>query len=207
MRKKIFILLLFFISTGYLFPQTEENEIIKVDMVIIEELASANEKKDLINQDFYNDYLSTLPNSEKPDSIVNPLAFKKGGSIYIATLSGGVVFPSANPVGSLTLRASTTGVSHSGLHGIHGVIKAYGSLNEESLGYLLMLGYTYTSGRNILDISAGFFLGRGELSNRSVPLTGVTYYYRFSKYTTFSLNMDMLLVLPVSLTAGIGICL
>ena len=65
MKKFSFILILSFISTCYLFSQSEENEIIKVDTVVVKQ----QEKKDFKQYDFYNDYLPNLPKTNKSDNL------------------------------------------------------------------------------------------------------------------------------------------
>jgi len=52
-----YILFLSLIFTDYLFSQSEKNEIIKVDTVVVEQQG----KKDFKKYDFYNDYLASLP--------------------------------------------------------------------------------------------------------------------------------------------------
>jgi len=56
MKPLYYVLVLFIISTVYLFSQSEKNEIIRVDTVVIEQ----QEKKDFKKYDFYNDYLADL---------------------------------------------------------------------------------------------------------------------------------------------------
>jgi hypothetical protein len=62
MKKFHYILVLSVIFTVYLFPQTEENETIKVDKVTRVDtiVVEQQEKKDFKQYDFYNDYLSNL---------------------------------------------------------------------------------------------------------------------------------------------------
>ena len=63
MKTLYYVLVLFIISTGYLFSQSEENETIKVDTVIKKDtvVVEQQEKKDFKKNDFYNDYLHSLP--------------------------------------------------------------------------------------------------------------------------------------------------
>ena len=88
MTKWYYVLILLFISTGYLFSQTEENKIVQIDTVVsvdtiqiekadttmVEEsivdtvivgepISDPEEKKEFIKQDFYNDYLISLPDT------------------------------------------------------------------------------------------------------------------------------------------------
>ena len=104
MRKLYYILSLFFISTVYLFSQTEENEIIKIDTVIrvdtvtiikfdtvivieidtiiVEEPINEQEgKKEFIKKDFYNDYLSTITDTLKKDRGIASVRLGIGGLI------------------------------------------------------------------------------------------------------------------------------
>ena len=74
MKRFSFILVLSVILTGYLFSQSEENEIINtdtvidIDSVIVAEPVNEQEgKEDFIKYDFYNDYLADL----KKTSFIN----------------------------------------------------------------------------------------------------------------------------------------
>ena len=223
MKRLSYILVLFFLSTVYLFPQTEENKIIKVDTVMImdtvviaEPTDKQEEKKDVIKRDFYNDYLRSddyLSLKIETDSIKksnfenDTLALKKG-QISIAAISGGSAF--ATDRGSRIMGSLTFRVSNGGFHGI----VAYSSTWDQKYNcFSIKVGYSYVSGRGILDISVGP-PGWGKVGKigdfgggRHDPfytINDITYYHRLSKNMMFSLNLGAILIIPVSFSIGIG---
>ena len=100
MQRFSFILVLSVIFTGYLFSQSEENEIIKTDtVVVIEPVDEQKEKKDFKKNDFYNDYLSSLKKNNSI-SLDTTTTFaiddcKKIEPLYIGSLKVGaiLIFP------------------------------------------------------------------------------------------------------------------
>ena len=92
MKKSFYILVvLFFISTAYLFPQIEENKIIEVDTIVrvdtftiikfdtvmVDESANEKEeKKEFIKQDFYNDYLQSLSVSDTTKKLADTTDYR-----------------------------------------------------------------------------------------------------------------------------------
>ena len=96
MNKINFMLVLFIISTNYLFSQGERNEIVEkdtitlvniaviteIDTVVIEESVSeVGEKIDLSNYDFYSDYLDYIKQTNHSDDVLIVNECKKTGTI------------------------------------------------------------------------------------------------------------------------------
>ena len=242
MTKWHYVLILFFIFPVYLFSQIEEAKLIEGDTVIridtiqiekadttmVEETVSdtvivgepisdPEEKKEFIKQDFYNDYLSSLPKannldySEKTGSIDDTLVLKKGEFISIFTMSGGhafFTFFEPGGIGSIAFRVSKD-IFHFG-------IKTFSSLNGKNTYVGMMFGYTYLSGKYILDISANIpFAGNVKTKIKIDPGGGadpmffapmeITFYYKRSERILLSLNLGTILIIPISASVGIGI--
>jgi hypothetical protein len=90
MRKKIYILVLLFISTGYLFSQTDTSVV---------EVNPKKEKADFVKYDFYNDY---LPSIKTDTSII-------GTSEFIPeTGEMGVMFSARVGIGTFLVGGSVT---------------------------------------------------------------------------------------------------
>ena len=109
----VFILLV--ISTGYLFPQNEENKIIKVDtvvrvdtvvvrkvdtVVIKKPVNQSEEKKDFIQYDFYNDYLYSLKENSDDKKTIGIFLLEGGAMTAVGSRAGAVA-----PYISISLKA------------------------------------------------------------------------------------------------------
>jgi hypothetical protein len=105
MKKSYCVLILLFISTGYLFSQSAKNEMLEentitltntavvteVDAVVIEESVSEPEEKtDLSNYDFYNDYLDYVKQTNSTGDV--PLANECKNNAIISCQIGGGIF-------------------------------------------------------------------------------------------------------------------
>jgi hypothetical protein len=206
--------------------------VVKIDTVIIEEfvsdtttvetLAGEQEKKvDVKKYDFYNDYLpylketggDTIFTSGKydADDTDDTLALKRGDKIAIVILEGGISFFGESNVGmgSIAMRIPISKYFH--------VLAKYSQSITPDTKYAtctVMIGYGFLKGRSIFDISVGIPLRAkgsrvfdfGGAENRGIISTkDISYYYRFSKNTMFSVTLGSVLIIPTSLTAGVAV--
>ena len=216
-----YILVLLFMFTSYLFPQSEEKKIIKVDTVVIVDTIIVVEVDTVTIEEIVvdTDYLPYLKETGS-DTIFNgisrvgtddPLAFKKGDRITIAVLGGGAAFTtkSSGGIGSVAVRVGNN---------FHAVIKYSATFDGKFNTLAFMLGYSIFKGRSILDISLGlpirvkgdvtFDLVGGRVNRGLIISTkDITYYRRLSKRTMFSFTLGSFLIIPTSFTTGVGIIL
>ena len=213
MRKFYCIIILFFISTGYLFSQTEENKIISVDtvitvdtvvvtkadtIVITNPINEPEAKKDFLKHDFYNDYLPSLP---KTSPVKDTLAIKKEkiGIILAEILITSSDFKAFSPRSlldvlfpdiSLSIKAPISG-------SFHIIIKDWMFFSEsiyQSYHLMsLMLGCYGTLDKDkkiIGEIAAGAgLIGFGSMPG-AVMLVDVNVYYKIYKNALLSCGID-----------------
>ena len=213
MKRLHYMLVLFIIFTGCLFSQSEENKIIKVDTVIRVDtiivrktdtvvvkklLNKSEEKKDFIQNDFYNDNLPLLKGNS---------ADKKTMGIFL--LEGGALVPTGHRAGSvasyisISLKAPISENLHfiprcalfieGGADGTHPILS-------------LMLGQYFP-----LDKNKKFFFegsaGVGFYGWFCFPINA-SVYYKTSKHTLLSFGIDCFKlpeVFAFSFSLGLGI--
>ena len=171
MKRLYYILVLFFIFTGYLFPQVEENEkiemytltkvntivaakadtitIAKIDTTIFAEIVNEEEKKDFIKYDFYNDYLAGLKkNSFIHSDITDALSVddcKKTG--IISARVGTIIVVGAVSVTWDVPISCKINFATKGFYGEHVVVE---SGNDVFSGFGIGLGYVAKRTNNVI---------------------------------------------------------
>jgi hypothetical protein len=208
------MLVLFIIFTGCLFSQSEENKIIKVDTVIrvdtiivkkidtvvIKKLVNkSEEKKDFIQNDFYNDNLPLLKGNS---------ADKKTMGIFL--LEGGALVPTGHRAGSVAsyISISLKAPISENLHFTPRCALFIGEGADGTYPMLsFMLGQYFPLDKNkkfFFEGSAGFgffIFGLYFPINASV-------YYKTSKHTLLSFGIDCSKpteVFVFSFSLGLGI--
>jgi hypothetical protein len=219
------MLVIFIISTGYLFSQGEGNEIIdedtitlantavvtEVDTVVIEEFASEpGEKVDLSNYGFYNDYLDYIKKTNSMADIGDTNVFiPKREKLGMLVLETGVALSPIGPerpIISLAGRAPVSRYFH--------ILLKHARAPDSYSSYSIMLGYSFFIKRSIIDISVGlcfpFAHGKLALNFETVEehigsSIDIAYYYRVSKDVVFSatIGSDGYMLIS-SLSLGVG---
>ena len=225
MKRSHYILVLFFISTGYLFSQFEENKIIKmdtiiridtivriikIDTVVIEKRINEPEKE-IERYYLYNDYLEYM----KKNSLdyIKITEFTNSDTLAVKTEEIGIVLAEGGILFSLLgkIDRSPPHISLSVKIPIsnnwHFIPKYSGAISNDKYHLLsFMWGKYFALDKNnkfLIEGASGFsFLALMVM----IPVN-VNLYYRVSKYTLLSLGIEFLPVhpsAPCAVSLGLG---
>ena len=183
MKKLNYSIALLFISTVYLFSQTEENKIIQVDTVIRVDTVIVNKPiEQVVSKDdyFYNYYLPSLKNKNDSDTLL----LKKNEKLWIFLAEKGVASSDGHMLTLFSIKIPIFNDFH--------IIPKYSFYtdtysNQYAFGFL-MLGYYFTPYENnknfVSEISAGLGISFLPFFSADVNL-----YYRFSEYALLSFGI------------------